>query len=235
MRCATVASILLAALLAAACGGTTPPADSGSASAAGGTPSIPASVDSAAPGDIPSAEPSAASVPSDSPEASPTDAATIEPTSSDAPSDAPSSATPASGATACQPEGNNPNFWPGIAQSVSWSAYCAMLPKGWSVTTGKYRLANGGWLKITYKGPGGATLALSEGSFCTDGSGCVPSGSEVGDAAFGSMAGRLVATDAGGFAIVVGRGQQPSWLLVTSGVDQATTVAFGAALATVSG
>ncbi len=239
MRRATVASILLAALLAAACGGTTPPADSGSASAAGGTPTIPASVASAAPSDIPSSmEPSAASDPSVSPEASPTDAATPEPTSSDAPSDAPSpsaTATPASGATPCQPEGNNPNFWPGIGQSVSWSAYCAVLPKGWSVTTGKYRLANGGWLTITYKGPGGATLALSEGSFCTDGGGCVPSGSEVGDAAFGSLAGRLVATDAGGFAIVVARGQQPSWLLVTSGVDQATTVAFGAALAKVSG
>ena len=48
------------------------------------------------------------------------------------------------------------------------------------------------------------------------------------------MPGTLVTTDAGGFAIVVARGQQPSWLLVTGGLDQATTVAFGAALARVS-
>jgi hypothetical protein len=126
-------------------------------------------------------------------------------------------------------------FWPGIAKSVSWDVYCAVLPKGWVVSGGSYRLANGGKLLVSYKGPGGASLTLSEGSFCADGSGCVPSGSDAGDAAFGAMGGTLVATDAGGYAIVVARGDTPSWLLVTSGLDQATTVSLGAALARVSG
>jgi hypothetical protein len=116
---------------------------------------------------------------------------------------------------------------------VSWDVYCAALPRGWSVSAGSYRLANGGKLVISYKGPGGATLTLSEGSFCTDASGCVPSGSETGGAAFGSMTGTLVTTDAGGFAIVAARGQTPSWLMVTGGLDQATTTALGAALALV--
>ena len=116
---------------------------------------------------------------------------------------------------------------------MSWDVYCAVLPKGWTVSSGTYRLANGGKLIISYKGPAGATLTLSEGSFCTDGSGCVPSGSEAGDASFGSMGGTLVATDAGGFAIVASRGETPSWLMVTGGLDQATTTSLGAALALV--
>jgi hypothetical protein len=107
-----------------------------------------------------------------------------------------------------------------------------VLPKGWHVDSGKYRLANGGFLVISYKGPNGAGLSLCEGSFASE-SGCSISGSDSGNAAFGSMAGTLVTTDAGGFAITAARGQQPSWLMITSGLDQATTVALGAALAPV--
>jgi hypothetical protein len=118
---------------------------------------------------------------------------------------------------------------------VGWDVYCAVLPKDWIVSAGKYRLANGGYLEMSYKGPGGATLSLSEGSFCTDGTGCVPSGSDVGSAQFGALQATLVATDAGGFAIVAARGEQPSWLMVTSGLDQATAVSLGAALAHVGG
>ena len=111
--------------------------------------------------------------------------------------------------------------------------YCAVLPKGWILTGGSYRLANGGKLLVSYRGPGGATLTLSEGSFCTDGSGCVPSGTDTGSAAFGALSGTLVTTDAGGYAIVAARGSTPSWLMVTTGLDQATTVTLGAALARV--
>lgn len=135
----------------------------------------------------------------------------------------------------CQPEGDNKSFWPGIAKSVSWDVYCAVLPKGWTVSGGSYRLANGGKLVISYKGPAGASLTLSEGAFCADGSGCVPSGSDAGAATFGALSASLVATDAGGYAIVAARGQTPSWLMVTSGLDQATTVSLGAALARVTG
>jgi hypothetical protein len=101
------------------------------------------------------------------------------------------------------------------------------------VNTGSYRLANGGKLLISYKGPGGATLALSEGSFCGTADGCVPSGTDAGDAALGPLSGTLVQLGDGAFAIVVDRGANPSWLMEAHGVDEATAVSLGAALVTV--
>ncbi len=117
---------------------------------------------------------------------------------------------------------------------MDWTVLCASLPKGWYVSAGSYRLANGGKLVIGYKGPGGATLALSEGAFCTDDSGCVPAGTDGEDVPLGPLAGTLVRLDAGGFAIVVDRGSNPSWLLQSHGLDEATTLALGAALVEVT-
>jgi hypothetical protein len=247
MRRAVVVGPVLVALVAAGCLSATPSSDTGMTTApssapaaaasesltpASGSPSEIAPSDTpvpSEPSDVPS-EPSSSEAPSDVPS---------EPSSSEAPSDVPSAVpTPtatAASAAVCQPEGSNPNFWPGMAHSVSWDVYCAVLPKGWYVASGSYRLANGGKLVISYKGPSGATLALSEGSFCTDGGGCVPSGHDTGDAAFGAMDGTLVTLDSGGYAIVVARGATPSWLMVTSGLDQAMTMSLGAALAHVTG
>lgn len=234
MKRAPSALALLAALLVAACGSSTPSSDTGSPSA-GVTPTAAASSPA---GSIASTSPTLSQPPASQPPASsaPGPSGTPGPVTSPVPSGAPTaSASPSGAASVCQPAGSNPSFWPSLAHSVAWDVYCAVLPKGWFVASGKYRLANGGSLDISYKGPSGATLALSEGSFCTDGSGCVPSGSDAGNAAFGGLSGTLVATDAGGFAIVVARGQQPSWLMVTTGLDQATTASLGAALARVGG
>ena len=233
MTRATAALVLLVALVAAACGNASP--STGTATTPGASIAPPA-----ASSDIPatsSAEPSGSSASSGTPETSPVDTAPPGPTESGAPSDSSSLApSPSAGggtAAACTGSAANQGFYANLAASVSWAVYCAVLPKGWVVSSGSYRLANGGKLVIGYKGPGGATLSLSEGSFCTDGSGCVPSGGDTGTASFGSMPGTLVTTDAGGFAIVVARGQEPSWLMVTGGLDQATTVALSAALAKV--
>ncbi len=137
-------------------------------------------------------------------------------------------------ADVCTGSADNKAFYAQLASSVTWDVYCAVLPTGWFVSAGEYRLANGGKLTITYKGPGGASVSLSEGSFCTDGTGCIPSGSGAGDATFGDMPGTLVATDSGGYAVVVAQGQQPSWLMVTSGLDEATSVSLAASLARVA-
>jgi hypothetical protein len=232
MRRAPVVPALLVLLLVAACGGSTP---SGATS-----PSGPAALSpSAAPADggsggPASSEPPGASTPADTPGGSPVDTIAPGPTDSGTPYDTPSPSAASGAAAVCTGSAGNQAFYANLAVSVSWDVYCAVLPKGWVVASGSYRLANGGKLDISYRGPGGATLSLSEGSFCTDGSGCVPSGADSGSASFGQLPGTLVATDGGGFAIVVARGQQPSWLMVTGGLDQATTVAFGAALAKVS-
>lgn len=138
-------------------------------------------------------------------------------------------------AAACSGNDGNRNFFANLAAAVAWPVYCAVLPAGWFVQQGSYRLANGGKLEITYAGPGGARLALSEGAFCTDGSGCVPAGSDLGSAAFGDREGTLVSLSSGGWAIVVDRGETLSWLLVATGVDEIQARALGAALAVVDG
>jgi hypothetical protein len=235
MQRTLAAALVLAALLAAACGspsGTSAgpagsAATSGASSAAASTPGEPASP---APGE---SRPPASAAPGET--AAPT--ASTAPAGSGAPSGSaePSASAVPGGADACSGNDANRAFYANLARSVSWQVFCAVLPKGWFVSSGLYRLANGGKLLISYKGPGGATLSLSEGAFCADGSGCVPAGSDAGDAAFGSLSGTLVTVDAGGFAIVAARGQTPSWLMVTQGLDQATTVSLGAALAEVAG
>ena len=49
----------------------------------------------------------------------------------------------------------------------------------------------------------------------------MPAGRDAGEASFGDQAGTLVALDDGGYAIVVGRADTPSWLAVGVGFDEA--------------
>lgn len=226
-----VAVPLLLGLALAACGGATPPGATGSGGGTGAGPSA----SGASPSGHASGQPSASAVPgttapAGSPSTAPTDSGTpaSEPPAESALPE-PSASTGA--VLPCRPEGDNPSFWPSLVGSVTWRVYCAVLPDGWFVASGSFRLANGGKLLITYRGPGGASLALSEGSFCADGGDCVPSGHDAGAAVFGREPGTLVAVDAGGYAIVAARGQTPSWLMVTTGLDQATAVSLGAGLA----
>ena len=142
------------------------------------------------------------------------------------------STDPGAGAAACSGSPANREFFAGIAKRVEWPVLCGVLPKGWFVSEGSYRLANGGKLLVSYQGPGGATIALSEGAWCTAADGCVPAGSDLGASAMGPLDGRLYQT-ADGYAVLAAAGQNPSWLMATHGLDQATAVAHAAALAQV--
>jgi hypothetical protein len=219
--------LLSLAILVAACGSSGPTGATATTPAGSGTPGAPGSESAApastAPGESPSAGPGESQ-----PAESATPAATETPTSS-------AGASAAPGASDACLAGTNPTFFTDAAAAFAWPVLCATLPKGWFVSTGSYRQANGGKLLISYKGPAGATLALSEGAFCQDAGGCVPSGADAGDAALGSMAGTFVRLDSGDFAIVVDRGAAQSWLLVTHGLDEATTKALGTALVEVAG
>ncbi len=220
-----VVALLAVALLVAACTDATStgtPAASAQAPTAPATPSGQSSAPVASAGPE-ATTPAESATPSGSTEPTPS----IEPTAS--------ASTGPGAADACTGSAENRRFFAGFASAVAWPVYCAVLPAGWFVDSGKSHLAGGGWLMIGYKSPGGARLALSEGAFCTDAAGCVPAGSDTGDSAFGTQAGTLVRLDGGGFAIVAARGKTPSWLLVTHGLDEATTVQLGAALATVGG
>jgi len=138
-------------------------------------------------------------------------------------------------AGACSGSAENRDFYRAAASALSWTVYCAVLPAGWFVDSGQYRQAGGGWVQIAYRGPGGARLEFHEGAFCTASDGCVPPGTESGDAPFGDKTGTFVSLDDGGLAVVVDRAEKISWLAVGTGLDEAAFRAIVAALAVVSG
>lgn len=220
-RLTFVLALGLAALLAACDGATGPTASpESSGSPAASTPGAPS--ESAEPSSVPT--PSATPVP-----------ATASPTAGEAsasPGDESASPGPAA---ACSGTDDNRTFFASVAADVGWTLYCPVLPSGWFVQTGEYHLASGGRMDISYRGPSGRRLELHEGAFCSDDDGCVPAGSDAGDASFGGMSGALVALDDGGWAIVVDRGASISWLAVVTGVDEAGARSIGEALVPVEG
>ncbi|GIW19914.1 MAG: hypothetical protein KatS3mg065_0210 [Chloroflexota bacterium] len=199
-------------LLVAACGATRSPDGSAPAS-----PPVSGQ---------PTREPSPAASPSSPPVASPSDAASPAPTPSEpAPSESapslPVTPTPLPNpdpAAVCSGSDRNRDFYAAVAEAVDWDVYCPVLPSGWYVDRGTYRLASGGRLEIAYTGPAEARLEIREGAFCTEAGGCVPSGTDRGEAAFGDRTGTLIELDGGGWAIVVDRGARISWLAVGEGL-----------------
>ena len=157
-------------------------------------------------------------VPSDAPSEAPGTTPDPDPTSP--PPDG-SPASPGSAAT-CSGSDENRDFFASMAAAVDWTVYCPVIPDGWFVDDGQYRLAGGGWMRISYDGPAEARILLQQGAFCSEPDGCVPTGRDVGDTAFGDRTGVLVAGDDGSWSIVVDRGAGRSWLLIVEGLDEAS-------------
>lgn len=208
-RLPLLAALAASALLAGACGSQTTPTPVAPSSSS--SPPTPSAVASSAPtaatsfGPIPSIAPSAS--------ASPIPDATVT-----------------SDASACSGSHDNRTFFEEIAAQVSWEVYCAVLPSGWYVRTGSFSLRDSGHLDITYTGPGGATLSLEEGNFCTQAGGaCAPQDTALGSTAFGDRTGQLVALG-GGYAVYVDPGSNPSWKASGNGIDQGTFVTLAASL-----
>jgi hypothetical protein len=194
------------------------------------TPDVTTPSPSASPTDVVATPSSSVPVdPTDVPVETPTSSPTVEP-SEETPSE---SVGP--GAAACSGSDANRDFFEDAASVLNWTVYCAVLPTGWFVNSGEYRRAGGGRLEIAYRGPGGARLELHEGAYCAAGDGCVPSGTEAGEASFGDKSGTLIATDDGGWALIVDGDAQISWLAVGTGLDEAAFRALTAAIAAVSG
>jgi hypothetical protein len=174
---------------------------------------------------------------SDPPPDNPTDtpgSSTPEPTE---PTDG-SSAGPSAGTgdvAACTGSDENRDFFASMAAAVDWTVYCPVVPDGWFVEDGTYRLADGGWMEISYDGPGDARLVLRQGGFCETGDGCVPAGTDVGETALGDRTGTLVAVADGSWAIVGDRGATPSWLLVVQGLGEADARTIAANLHAIPG
>jgi hypothetical protein len=219
---------LLLAIAAAGCGSTSTagPTAAPGASVAPGASAVPeqAQGGSAAP------ESSAPVAPSTD-----TPAPTAAPSAASSPIAEPSTRPSGDvGAAACSGSAENRDFFAAAAQAFTWDVYCAVLPDGWFVDTGSFRLADGGTLLVTYRGPGDTRIELQEGAYCTTGgSACSPRDHDLGTAPFGDRTGELVSLGPDvkdGFAIYVDPGAAPSWAITGTGMDRAAFEAIAAAL-----
>jgi hypothetical protein len=228
------ACLLALSLFVTACGSATVPSTGAPTREPGQTAEASATVAASSPAGVtPTAPPPTPTVTPDPGTAAPTATAAATPTASADASDDPS---PVPGAAdACSGSDQNRTFFAQVAAAVTWDVYCAVLPSGWFVEDGSYRLAGGGRLEITYAGPNGARLALSQGAFCPDASGCVPAGSQRGEAPFADRMGTVIALDGGGTAMIVDRGAIPSWLLVATGLGETQALEVAASLVAVEG
>ena len=216
---AALITLVVLALLVAACGTTDSPAPSPSAG-------------SATPG--PSSVPGATDGPTGGPTEEPTGAATEPPNGS--PSGAPTETPAASAGAAADCSGNDENraFYEAVAGDVTWDVYCAVLPAGWFVDAGSFRLAGGGKLEISYKGPGGQRIEMRQGTYCAGVDGCIPTGPDAGSAAYGDRPARLVDVG-GGSWLVVAEGGEVDWEAKGIGMDGPTLAGYTAAFAKVGG
>lgn len=116
---------------------------------------------------------------------------------------------------------------------MTWSVYCAVLPDGWFVDAGAYRLANGGRLEVTYRGPGDAHVSMVEGNVCADLGPdievCAPRDAVIGEAAMGDLTGELGRL-ANGLVLDVERGANPSWRVTGLGLTEEAFRAICAAM-----
>jgi hypothetical protein len=162
-------------------------------------------------------------VPTATPEATPPD---VSPTPGEA------TPTPSTGVVLCTGTIGNRAFYEQAASVMSWAVYCPVLTTGWYVETGDYRLAAGGHLEITYRGPGDAHLAMAEGNICyqtTDVDTCAPRDMVIGPAAFGDQDGELGRLS-NGLVLDVNRGGNPSWRVTGIGLSEADFSAICAAM-----
>lgn len=183
--------------------------------------------------------PSGSDIPTESPATEP---APTEPTATDSPEptasepdNSPGASTTPGPAAACAGTDKNRTFYAQVARAVDWTVYCPVLPSGWFVISGEYRLAGGGRMEIAYRGPNGARLELHEGAFCTKADGCVPPGTDVEEASVGDLIGMLVSLDDGGWAIVVDRGEPMSYLTVGTNLGEAAFRNIAAGLVAIPG
>jgi hypothetical protein len=125
-------------------------------------------------------------------------------------------------AASCTGSADTKDFFTAIAEAVGWPVYCAVLPAGWSVEAGQYRLADGGRMIIAYRTRTGGHLELLEGHWCTAGaSACSPHDAVVGPARFGDLTGQLE-TLGDDLVVYASPGQAASWTATGQGLDAAT-------------
>jgi hypothetical protein len=202
---------------------------------------------------VPTQAPAASQTPADQPTDTPTPEVTPTPTATatvaeasaivtpaptatptPAPSETPTpSAAASSVASACTGTAEHQAFFVEAANKLPFDVYCAALPAGWFFQDAAYAQANGGKLTIDYKGPGGATLAISEGAFCTVSvAACSPHASIRGTASFGDKPGMLdvLTTPPDVLVVYVSPGTKAAYQISGTNLTQARFVALAAVM-----
>ena len=173
-----------------------------------------------------SASPDASATQAPSPVVTPT--ASQEPGTSGNPTGGPTT-----DASVCTGSESNRAFFAQAAAGMSWSVYCAVLPDGWYLETGSYRLANDGHMEVTYRGPGDAHVSIAEGNICLDVGGdveqCAPRDTVIGDGSMGDLVGELGRLS-NGLVLDVDRGANPSWRVTGLGISEEDFTALCAAM-----
>ena len=136
-----------------------------------------------------------------------------------------------SDADVCGGSADNKSFFASAARAVKWPLYCYVLPSGWILKTGTWAGDPGGQVSVTYKGPGGVSLELKEGAYCTDDESiCQPKVKELGPTLYGDLTGTLYTLEPG-YAVYVNAGTSPpSWAAATVTLDETTFVKLVASL-----
>ena len=119
---------------------------------------------------------------------------------------------------------------------MAWPVYCAVLPDGWFLETGAYRLADGGRLEVTYRGPADVHVEIVEGNVCAgdDADACAPRDAVIGPSPLGDREGELGRL-ANGLVLDLDRGATPSWRATGLGLTRGGFRAICAAFLVVEG
>jgi hypothetical protein len=153
-----------------------------------------------------------------SPSASPSESASVVPSRSPSRT---ASARPTSPPAVCTGWPAFQAYFLDAARKMNFAVYCGRMGKGWSLGSADYELPQTGrWFKLTYNGPGGATVGISEGAFClTSPAACSPNKTILATGSFASLSGNLDLT-VGGFAIYINPGTKTAYQITCTGLTQ---------------
>ena len=160
------------------------------------------------------------------PTPAPTQATSAAPTETPTPTPTPS-ATPTSPAATCTGSDTNRAFFVDSAAKLKFPVYCAVLPKGWYLKSATYQLTNGGYFEAVYTNKT-KQVKLVEGNYCNTAPNCTLAG-PITTGSLGGLSGTLYSTTYG-FFLLDKQNPNPSYGLQATGLTQAETLSYGAAL-----
>jgi hypothetical protein len=123
----------------------------------------------------------------------------------------------------CSPDVDAAGFFKAAAMGTAFDVYCAVLPKGWSVSSKSGYEQGAPLVVVTYGGPADEVLTLQQGNICTKSTSSCVTGQQAGTAMFGDREGIFVDGPADAdFAVYVNPSLNPSWIALGKGMSAET-------------